>query len=295
MPKLAALLLVAYASPALGQTFDVVSVRPHPEEQGIARFNSNVSDRPDGGVSITNLPASFFIGRAYGIAPANMVGLPGWAMNDRYDLNATASLTGATAEQRAAMMKAMLADRFKLAAHVEPREQASYDLVLVRKDGAVGSGIARIETDCAKVAAERTAAALAAAPRAGPPPMPDFKTPPQCAFRSIDSRTRDRMGDGAGAQGDLLEGEGTMAMLASMLRLSAGRLVVDKTGLAGSYKVRVNYDQMSARRGPDVQVPDTAGPSVFVALPEQLGLKLEPSRAMVDTLIIDRLERPSEN
>jgi uncharacterized protein (TIGR03435 family) len=57
----------------------------------------------------------------------------------------------------------------------------------------------------------------------------------------------------------------------------------------------MTYDQMSARRGPDVQIPDNAGPSVFVALPEQLGLKLESSKTMVDTLVIDRLERPTEN
>jgi uncharacterized protein (TIGR03435 family) len=158
----------------------------------------------------------------------------------------------------------------------------------------LGPGITAIETDCVKVSAERTAAAVAA-PQAGPPPFPDFKTPPTCSFRSLDSRTRDRSGDGGGAQGDLLEGEGTMAMLASLLRLSAVRLVVDKTGLAGSYRVRMNYDQMSARRRPDEQLPDNAGPSVFSAVQEQLGLKLESSKTMVDHLIIDRLERPTEN
>ena len=62
-----------------------------------------------------------------------------------------------------------------------------------------------------------------------------------------------------------------------------------------SYRVRMTYDQTSARRGPDVQIPDNAGPSVFVALPDRLGLKLESSKTMVDTLVIERLERPTEN
>jgi len=84
-------------------------------------------------------------------------------------------------------------------------------------------------------------------------------------------------------------------MPASTVRLSAGRLVVDKTGLTGSYSVRMNYDQMSARRGPEVPPAENAGPSVFVALPEQLGLKLDASRTMVDSLIIDHLEKPTEN
>lgn len=292
----AALLLVfACAAPLTGQTFDVVSIKLHPPEQGIAALNSNQTQRPDGGLTMTNVPVAMIIGRAYGVAPANMAGLPGWAGSERYDLNATASVPGATAEQRAAMLKAMLADRFRLSVHVEPREQAAYDLVLARKDGALGPGIKAVDTDCVKVMAERTAAALEA-PQAGPPPRPDLKAPPPpCSFRSLGGRTRNTFGDGGGAEGDLLEGEGTMAMLANLLRLSAGRVVVDKTGLAGSYRVRMTYDQMSARRAPDAQIPDDAGPSVFVALPEQLGLKLEPSKTMVDTLVIDRLERPTEN
>jgi uncharacterized protein (TIGR03435 family) len=293
--------LVLASAPILAQNppasqsvaFEVVSVKLHSPQPGPAGFSSNVTQRPDGSLTMTNVPAGLIIARAYGVAPGNMVNLPGWANSERYDVIATASVPGATPEQRAAMLKAMLSDRFKLSLHVEPREQASYDLVVARKDGTLGPGIHPIDSDCAKVTAER-AAAQAASVQAGPPP-PDFKIPPQCSFRSLDARTRERMGDGGGAQGDLLEGEGTMAMLANLLRLSAGRLVVDKTGLTGSYKVRMNYDQMSARRGPEVQPPDNAGPSVFVALPEQLGLKLDASRTMLDTLVIERLERPSEN
>ena len=107
--------------------------------------------------------------------------------------------------------------------------------------------------------------------------------------------TRGRIGDSGAAQGGLLEGEGTTAMLAGVLRLSVDRPVVDQTSLAGSYRVRMTYDRDSARRRPDVPVPDDAGPSVFVALPEQLGLKLEPSRTPVDFLVIDHLERPTGN
>ena len=106
---------------------------------------------------------------------------------------------------------------------------------------------------------------------------------------------RERLGDGQSAQGGLLEGEGTMATLAGALRLGAGRLVVDKTGLTGSYRVTLNFDAAFARRPPDVQPPENAGPSVFVALPNQLGLKLEASKTMVDTLVVDHLERPAEN
>jgi uncharacterized protein (TIGR03435 family) len=73
---------------------------------------------------------------------------------------------------------------------------------------------------------------------------------------------------------------------------------VDKTGLPGSYRVRMNFDMRPPRLGPDVTPPaDTADaiPSVFTAVREQLGLKLESSKTIRDTLIIDRLERPTEN
>jgi len=71
--------------------------------------------------------------------------------------------------------------------------------------------------------------------------------------------------------------------------------VIDKTNLTGTYRVRMNFDSAGARRGPDVVTPDNAGPSVFSAVQEQLGLKLESSKTLTETLIIDRLERPSEN
>jgi uncharacterized protein (TIGR03435 family) len=86
--------------------------------------------------------------------------------------------------------------------------------------------------------------------------------------------------------------------LATALRISAGRVVMDKTGLPGSYRVRMNFDSRSARLGA-ATAPDAtdapAIPSVFVAVREQLGLKLESSKSLRDTLIIDRLERPTEN
>jgi uncharacterized protein (TIGR03435 family) len=73
---------------------------------------------------------------------------------------------------------------------------------------------------------------------------------------------------------------------------------VDKTGLAGTYRVSMNFDMMARLRGPSITPsPDAAPstPSVFNAVEQQLGLKLEPSRALRDTLVVDQLERPSEN
>jgi len=83
-----------------------------------------------------------------------------------------------------------------------------------------------------------------------------------------------------------------MNLLAAMLRSVVGRPVVDKTGLTGSYRVRMEFDSSVGVRTDGAA---DAGPSVFAALQEQLGLRLEPSRAPAQVLVIDGIERPTEN
>jgi len=211
------------------------------------------------------------------------VGLPDWASREYYEVSATASLANPTPEDRSAMIRAMLADRFKLQAHRERREVPSFDLVVVRDDGRLGPGLVKIDTDCNAVLESRRAAAEAAAKAGGPPPPPerfDPDKPPPCSFVGMPNGIR---------------AEGTIATLASMLRNSAGRVVVDKTGLSGTYRTRLTFDLFATIRAPGAQPPSDDVPSVFTAVREQLGLKLEPSRTERDVLVIDRLERPTEN
>ena len=287
--------------PPSGPTFDVVSIKRHIPGPGPIVFGAT-QNRPDGGITMTNVLVRTLIARAYPSAVTigvDMVGLPGWATSGGYDVSATSTLTEATADDRAMMMRAMLVERFKLVAHVEPREHPVFDLLLAREDRKLGAGLTKIDADCAAVNAARTAEAARSGPPAIPPQMPDFKVPPPpCFLRTIDRMMRDKMGDGQGRAGDLMEGELTMDGLATALRISSGRLVVDKTGLPGSYRVRMNFDGRPPRLGPDVAAPGDAAdaiPSVFTAVREQLGLKLESSRVTRDTLIIDRLEPPTEN
>ena len=274
-------------SPPPGPTFDVVSVKKHVAQPGPMGLSSSVNMRPDGGFTMTNIPVPTLIARAHeGFRPADMVGLPDWARSERYDVSATSTLTKATADDRVAMMRAMLADRFKMVMHFEKREQPVYDLTVDRSDGRLGAGLVRIETDCApQIAAQREAFAAGGPP--GPRARPDLDAPPPpCTLRSVRGRTD---------PSDRLEGETTMANLAEFLWIPAGRFVVDKTGLTGSYRVKMNFDLLGSRRPPEVTPPPDAAPTVFTAIREQLGLKLESSRAQLDTLIIDRLERPTEN
>ena len=161
--RYAALAIVAVSAGVLAQapsgpTFDVVSIRRHIPEPGTQVFNATQNQRPDGGITITNTRIMTLIVRAYpGVVmfPTDLVGMPGWAMNDGYDVSGTSTLTQASADDRAAMMRAMLVDRFKLVAHVEPREHAVFDLVLAREDKNLGAGLTEIDADCAAVNAAR--------------------------------------------------------------------------------------------------------------------------------------------
>jgi uncharacterized protein (TIGR03435 family) len=276
--------------------FEVVSVRRSPpEEPGAPPFASyRFQQRPDGGVTITNVVVANLIAGAYPpTLPREIVGLPEWARSDRYNVSATSSLASATRDDHLAMMRAMLADRFKLAVHFEKREQAAFDLVLARRDGKLGSGLTPVGVACLAKAAVPD---LPTEKPASPPSMPDFKAPPPpCTFRVVGPVIRDRFGDGQGKLGDLLEGEGTIASLADILRGPADRPIVDKTGLAGAYRVAMNFDMLARLRGPTVTPSQDAAPSVFAAVEQQLGLKLEPSRQLRDTLVVDQLERPTEN
>jgi uncharacterized protein (TIGR03435 family) len=92
-----------------------------------------------------------------------------------------------------------------------------------------------------------------------------------------------------------MEGDTTVAALTLQLRSAAGRYIVDKTGLTGSFHVTMTYDVRAGLRGLDVPPIAGTSPSVFAALEDELGLKLRSARASRETLIIDRLEHPTEN
>jgi uncharacterized protein (TIGR03435 family) len=255
-------------APVPGPTFDVVSIKPSAPETGPTYSANIVTQHPDGGLTAIRTPVATLIARAYpGMSRPDMIGLPDWA-RQFYDVHATSSLGVATADDRAAMMRAMLADRFRLLVHTERRDMPSFDLTLARSGGAVGPGLTRIDVDCEAVAAARRAAEEAARRNGDPlparPPLDPNALPP-CTYV---------MGLG-GARGEV-----TMETLVLALRGLAGRVVVNKTGLAGSYRVNLSVDEPA---------------SVFTAVREQLGLKIEPSRTQRDVLVIDRLERPTEN
>jgi uncharacterized protein (TIGR03435 family) len=182
------------------------------------------------------------------------------------------------------MLKALLAERFKLVAHNESRELPVYDLVMARSDARPGPQLRKSDVDCA---------ALFAARRGGGPPPP----PPQPG---------ERMQCGMfGGIGRVTAGAVTMAQFGTLLSRLVNRTVVDKTGLAGNFDIDLTFtpDQPARAPGAPPDQPirangvdiDPNGPSLFTALQEQLGLKLDSQKGPVDVVVIDSVEHPTED
>ena len=257
--------------------FEAVSIKRNTSTSG----SSSSRALPNGGYLMVNLSLRSLISVAYtGTIDAKT--LPVWIADERYDVTATSPIQGtATAEQRRTMMRTLLAERLNFKGRIESREEEAYDLVLARKDGRLGPNMKRTAADC-----EARAEAMRAAVAAGASPLPALSAaadrsapPPECTGRT---------------GGGVMEGDFTVQGMLFFIRGLAGRPVVDKTGLTGTYTIRLEV--ASRRQGADtttVGIDDP--PDVFSALPSQLGLKLEPSRVTVSTIVVENIDRPSEN
>ena len=185
------------------------------------------------------------------------------------------------------MLRALLAERFKLVVHNETKDAPIYALILARSDGKLGPQLKKSEIDCAahvrgrprararRDAAARTAAARRDACRAACGSAP-------ATWRWADRRCRSSRTASA---------------------MFAGRIVLDRTGLTGNYDIDLTWtpDQMPRPAGAGDRPPqingvavDPNGPSLFTAVQEQLGLKLDSQRGPVEMLVIDRAEKPVE-
>jgi uncharacterized protein (TIGR03435 family) len=168
----------------------------------------------------------------------------------------------------------MLADRFRLTVHNETRQLPVYALVVARRDRRLGPQLHKVEIDCA---AEYENA------RGRVPPEPG-----KAACGGFTGRGPGRMTGHAV----------TMSMLATSFPGSVGRIVVDRTGLGGVFDLDLTWlpEQMPQRAEPPSNAPLPAdGPSIFTAVQEQLGLKLDSQRSPVDVLVIDRAEHPTQD
>jgi uncharacterized protein (TIGR03435 family) len=261
---------ITISSFAVAQTlsFDVASVKVN---HSGARTTRIASPRGTGRFDVTNAMVHTLILNAYGLQDFQLTGGPAWISDTRFDIAARTS-PGTSREDISAMLRSLLVERFHLATHREPREMPTYTLTLARKDGRVGPQLKTSPTPCP-----------AATPAAqGPPPVsPSGQV--LCGISMTPS--------------ELNAGNLTMARLATTLSGIVGRMVTDETGLTGPYDLHLTFtpeNPGSSVAGPPVATDDNAA-SIFAALTEQLGLKLEPRRAPVDVVVIDGIEMPTED
>jgi uncharacterized protein (TIGR03435 family) len=251
--------------------FDVVSIKQDKSDSHMIRVRTN-SD----GYSATNISLKMLLQTAYGIRQDLISGVPGWADSARYDIDAKVAgsdvdaLKKLSPEQRRAMLKPVLEERFKLKVHTETKELPVYELV-------VAKGGSKLK--------EATPGDTYANGIKGP--------------------------DGTGHAGMMRVGRGELtgqalpiASLVNMLAQQLQRTVIDKTGLTGNYDFGLQWTEENSDpmfKGPDggpprtEPAPDASGPSIFTALQEQLGLKLQSTKGPVETLVVDSVAMPSEN
>jgi uncharacterized protein (TIGR03435 family) len=172
------------------------------------------------------------------------------------------------------MFRALLADRFNLRMHTETRQLPVYALVLARKDGSLGPKLRRtvFNRECLEWQETRKAVGANGLDRVLPPAA--------CNGRPFLSKA-----------GVLSADQMAMTTLARQnLSRILGQFVIDETGLDGLFDLDLSFTPPSASAS-----EFTDAPSIFTALDEQLGLKLEPRRAPVVVLVVDHIERPTDN
>ena len=264
---LLSLALLLAQAPQVRPTFEAAAIKRNTSGSDAASFRGQSAR-----IAVTNNSLRNIIRNAWGLQGFQIIGGPDWINIERWDIVAKAEGNPQGPEMMV-MVQNLLADRFKLVTHRETRELPIYALVLAKADRSFGPNLHASSTDCLK---EMTAAVA----RVGGPPR-DGKV--LCGMRTNNGRME--------------MNAVPMANLARNLSPIAGRSVVDKTGLSGGFDATLTWTPDASLGSSPEAPPQTtdAGPSLFTAIQEQLGLKLDSQRGPVEVLVIDSVERPTED
>jgi uncharacterized protein (TIGR03435 family) len=248
-----------------GVGFDVASIKRNVSGETRVRF-----EMPPGRLNAINVPLRFAIRQAYRVPESRILGGPAWLDTDRFDIVATAP--GPAASDARGMLQTLLQSRFGLVMHQETRDMPVYLLRVARPDGTVGSNLRRSSTDCAG----RSSA---------------------IAGGRVECGILVSQGPGSGS---LRGGAATLENFARLLGDFLERPLIDDTGLDGPFDFELQFSAtlsaspggpapggLAAAAGPD----DV--PTVFTALREQLGLKLDAERGQARVWVIDGASLPA--
>jgi bla regulator protein BlaR1 len=248
-------------------------------------FRTISGENPHGRLSVVwSVPV--FISFAYKLRLAEdqrhamLARLPKWVDTDFFEIEAKAAGTP-TKDQVRLMMQSLLAERFHLAVHYETQEMPVYDLTLI-KPGTWGPKLIRhADGPPCDVSGRQD-------PATGYPDPGADVFPPRCETQAeVPGKNGRRV---AGTRNT------TMDVLAGFLARTRERPVVDRTGITDRIDYRLEWTPENGPGTPGVEVEPDPYPLTFMdAVREQLGLKLQSTKGSVRTLVIDRIERPSEN
>jgi uncharacterized protein (TIGR03435 family) len=261
-----------------GGAFEVASVkaspRPEPNPFGFP-VGAMIRLLPGGRFTATQATLRDLIRRAYDVTDIRVAGGPDWMGSARFDVVAAAEAgTGVSIDESQRMLRSLLVERFTLRLHTETREVPVYHLVTTRREGGLGPQLRRSTLDCAALRAKRGPGATAPADGSEP-----------------DCQVSFRVNGGSmtiGFQG------ASASELARRVIPERDRPVLDRTGLSGTFDGELTFAPEPLPGFPRLPGSEN-GVSVFTALQEQWGLKLEPARGPIEMLVIESARMPTEN
>ena len=241
--------------------FEVATIRPVPSDD--PKAGRYIRMQSAHRFEVKNYTVVGLVAAAYDLNPRAISGGPAWLGSDRYDIVAVApSDQRPTYDEQMAMLKKLLAERFNLAFHREQKEFSLYELTVAKAGPKLTASTAPFDE------ASNVTSTLYPASSGG-----------------IDHA--------------LLPAHNvTMQEFASVLqRAILDRPVVDKTGLSGRYDFNLEWTPDDSQFGGQLPpgAPDSDKPGFFTAVQQQLGLRIEATKGPLAVLVIDKLDRPSEN
>ena len=243
---------------------EVASIKRHPTADNAQWM---IAPEPGGRLRL-RLTAERLVAVAFRLQLDQVVNAPAWARSDMYEMLVKVREGSAVnIDTVGPIAKELAADRFALTTHEETRERPVYLLVRARPDGALGSRLTPAKVDCTL--------------RKPVPRAPDQPLPPELSRCGLTQRP-----------GVISMGGFPVDAFLRALSNIVGRVVVNRSGLEGNWDLDLEF-------APDLSSDSAAGPgdrpSIFAALTEQLGLKLEADRAPVPVIAIDDIRPPTED
>jgi uncharacterized protein (TIGR03435 family) len=253
--------------------FDIASVKPHRADDDVmfgywydeSRFTATGSLR-------------MLIRLAYGLQDSQLAGGPDWADSDLYDIVATANGSATPVVMRL-MLRELLSDRFALRLGTEMRERPIYALSRAKNDSTLGPQLKLAVVDC------NASLTAAQSRRPAPPPPTPAGERTSCGIMF--------------SLGNLVASGMTMPALADHLSMWVDRIVTDRTGLQGQFDLSLKWlpdrvPETGSSSTSDIAI-DPNALSIYTAVQEQLGLKLEALRGVAKVFVVEQANRPTVN